>query len=91
MHRLGALITTLLISFLAFRLFMNDLKIQASWLAGVLLTQVSLGISNVVFSLPLPVAVSHNGVAGVLLLTLVALLHSAYPSALDESEAAKSI
>lgn len=88
MHRLGALITTLFVSFLTFRLFVNGLKAQAAWLGGVLLIQVSLGISNVVFSLPLAVAVAHNGVAAVLLLTLVALLNSAYPSALNKPEAA---
>ncbi len=41
----------------------------------VLVVQVSPGISNVVFSLPLAVAVAHNGVAA-LLLTMVTLIHT---------------
>lgn len=84
MHRLGALITTLFISVLAFKLFVSGLKPQAVWLAGALVTQVSLGISNVVFSLPLAVAVAHNGVAAVLLLTLVTLVHYAFPASTTE-------
>ena len=41
----------------------------------VLIVQVSPGISNVDFSLPLTVAVAHNGVAALLLLTMVTLVH----------------
>lgn len=37
------------------------------------LVQVSLGIANVVFLLPLPVAVAHNAGAAILLLTMVTL------------------
>ena len=39
----------------------------------LLLVQVTLGISNVVFSLPLLVAVAHNGIAALLLISLVAI------------------
>ncbi|MBS0568241.1 MAG: COX15/CtaA family protein [Proteobacteria bacterium] len=39
-----------------------------------LLLQVSLGIANVKLGLPLPIATAHNGVAAVLLLSLLALL-----------------
>jgi cytochrome c oxidase assembly protein subunit 15 len=43
-------------------------------LVGVLLLiQVSLGISNVLFSLPIAVAVAHNGGAALLLGSLVLL------------------
>lgn len=38
--------------------------------------QVSLGITNVLGGLPLPVAVAHNGIAAVLLLTLLTLVHT---------------
>lgn len=48
------------------------------WL--VLLTQVSLGIANVWFGLPLPVAVAHNALAAVLLLTVLTLVHTLYRS-----------
>lgn len=75
MHRLGALITTLYLSFLIVKLFTYGWKKFAAWIALVLITQVSLGISNVVFSLPLAVAVAHNGVAVLLLMSLATLVH----------------
>jgi cytochrome c oxidase assembly protein subunit 15 len=37
----------------------------------LLLIQIGLGITNVLGRLPLPIAVAHNGVAALLLLTLV--------------------
>jgi cytochrome c oxidase assembly protein subunit 15 len=43
-------------------------------LGAALLAQIALGISNVVFGLPLPVAAAHNAGAAVLLFTLLALL-----------------
>ena len=43
-------------------------------LGVLLLAQVALGISNVVFGLPLAVAVAHNGGAALLLFVMVALL-----------------
>ena len=42
----------------------------------VLIVQFGLGISNVVFSLLLAVAVAHNGVAALLLLTMVTRVHT---------------
>ena len=50
-------------------------KRLALWLMAVLVAQVSLGISNVVFSLPLIIAVAHNGIAALLLLSLVFCVH----------------
>jgi cytochrome c oxidase assembly protein subunit 15 len=47
---------------------------------GVLCVQVALGLSNVLFSLPLFIAVSHNAVAAMLLLTLIWLTWSVAPS-----------
>lgn len=71
-HRLMALLVTLYLLWLATRL------LRAPGLAGlgmsilVLLTvQVTLGISNVLFSLPLPLAVAHNAGAAWLLAALV--------------------
>ncbi len=40
----------------------------------LLIIQVGLGISNIVFSLPITIAVLHNGVAALLLLSVVSLL-----------------
>lgn len=45
-----------------------------------LLAQIALGISNVVFGLPLPVAAAHNAGAAVLLFALLALLVRLLPA-----------
>ncbi|HIO92611.1 MAG TPA: heme A synthase [Leucothrix mucor] len=71
-HRVGALITFIIVSLLVLRLFKNPpLKGLGILVGSILLIQVSLGISNVVFYLPLPIAVSHNGGAALLLITLI--------------------
>lgn len=75
MHRLGALLTTLYLLFLHVKLMQAGHKKLAVILVLALITQVSLGISNVVFSLPLSVAVAHNGGAALLLLILVFITH----------------
>ena len=75
MHRLGALITSVFVLALVINLLKEGWVRFGSWLLLVLVIQISLGISNVVFSLPLPVAVAHNGVAATLLLSLLALVH----------------
>ncbi|WP_165675556.1 COX15/CtaA family protein [Metapseudomonas otitidis] len=70
-HRLGALVVTLTLLALAWRLRGEGLGRFAGLLLAVLALQVGLGISNVLFHLPLPVAVAHNGGGALLLLTLV--------------------
>ena len=77
MHRIGALITTLLLAYFAITLWLKSkdyfYKRFSVLLALVLLAQVALGISNVWWQLPLPVAVAHNGVGVILLAVLVAI------------------
>lgn len=82
-HRVGALLTTLVVGWLAFQVFSRARSIFIRALSmgiAVLLTlQILLGITNVLAVLPLPIAVAHNGVAALLLLSLVMLnycLHS---------------
>jgi len=74
-HRIGALLVTIVIGFLIFKLFRNaggrEMNNLASILLALLIIQVSLGLSNVIFSLPLWVAVAHNAGGALLLLTLV--------------------
>jgi len=74
-HRIGALLVTIVIGFLIFKLFRNaggrEMNNLASILLALLIIQVSLGTSNVIFSLPLWVAVAHNAGGALLLLTLV--------------------
>lgn len=76
MHRLGALVTTIYLLFLHVRLMKSGYKKMGILLVTVLAIQVSLGISNVLFSLPLPVAVAHNGGAASLLLTMVLITYT---------------
>lgn len=77
-HRIGALVTAVVLSGVAVRALVSRqgaVRGLGLFLPAVLLAQVSLGIANVVYVLPLPVAVAHNGVAALLLLSLVALLY----------------
>lgn len=81
-HRIGAIvtfITLLYVAIKAMRSGMSSLKITGIIVFILLITQVSLGIANIKFNLPLSVAVAHNGVAALLLLSLVALLHHSVP------------
>jgi cytochrome c oxidase assembly protein subunit 15 len=70
-HRIGALITTVILLWLSFMLIRLRAIKESLLLFGLLAGQVTLGILNVVLSLPLHVAVAHNAVAAMLLLSLV--------------------
>lgn len=77
-HRLGALLTFVVVSLLCFAARKHTYKPvrnSAVVLFGLLLLQISLGISNVLFGLPLPIAVAHNGGAALLLLGVLTLHH----------------
>jgi cytochrome c oxidase assembly protein subunit 15 len=75
-HRIGAVLTFLVLAFLGARL----LRVQPAMRAGVvllvlLLAQVTLGVLNVALFLPLPNAVAHNGVAALLLAQMLWLTY----------------
>lgn len=74
-HRLGAIVTAVMLLWLAYKLFTQSqssyLKQSAVVLSLLLVLQIALGISNVVLHLPLGIAVSHNAGAAMLLLTMV--------------------
>jgi heme a synthase len=83
-HRLWALIVTAYLSWLAWRTFGSGYSFwdqegrQGERPLGLALflmlcVQVGLGLSNIVWSLPLPVAVAHNGGAAVLMALLIVL------------------
>jgi len=75
-HRVGALVTTLALLYLCGRLWAlryRPAQILALAIFAALLLQLALGISNVLFRFPLPVAVGHNLGGALLLLTLVTL------------------
>lgn len=73
-HRIGALVVFCYLAFLAMRMSRRGLRGFGLAIAVVLVAQVLLGISNVHFGLPLPVATLHNGVAALLLFVLLATL-----------------
>jgi cytochrome c oxidase assembly protein subunit 15 len=82
-HRVGAIITLLYVGWLSLQLLRTpSVEVQrlGKITAAVLVTQFCLGLANVLFSFPLAVAVGHNAVGALLLLTLVTLnyrLHTA--------------
>jgi len=69
MFALVALATVLLLSWRTGRL-LPRLGIA---LAAIVLAQFALGVSNVLFSLPLPLAAAHNAGAALLIATLVVI------------------
>ncbi|GGO71787.1 COX15/CtaA family protein [Bowmanella pacifica] len=75
MHRFGALLTFVYLCWFASRLYKAASSSLFRKLAVVLVLvlglQVALGVGNVVFSLPIAIAVAHNAVGACLLLTLV--------------------
>jgi cytochrome c oxidase assembly protein subunit 15 len=71
-HRIGALVVFCYLLWLAYRLLLSGFRFGAMAIAVALIAQVLLGISNVHFGLPLPVATLHNGGAALLLFTLLA-------------------
>lgn len=79
-HRVGAVITLVVVlaAAAALALHTRDRVVRGlAVLSGALvLLQFGLGVANVLLSLPLPVAVAHNGVAALLLLALLTLNHS---------------
>jgi cytochrome c oxidase assembly protein subunit 15 len=74
-HRIGALVTLLYLGWLVLALLRSGggLRGAAVLVGGLLLLQVGLGIGNVLWHLPLGVATAHNGVAALLLISLVYL------------------
>jgi cytochrome c oxidase assembly protein subunit 15 len=71
-HRLGAVVATALLGLFAWRLWSTPGGRSAGGAVAIALAvQLALGISIVFFGVPLPVAVAHNGVAAILLLTVV--------------------
>jgi len=71
MHRLGALVVTGVLLVLALKLTLAGRRGMAGAVLLALAVQVTLGVANVLMSLPLPLAVAHNAGAAMLLLTLV--------------------
>jgi len=76
-HRVGALITLVYFTLFIVLLWRATREVPIhrllTVLAILLISQITLGITNVVELLPLPIAVLHHAVAALLLLTMVML------------------
>ena len=83
-HRAGAVLVLLVTGVLAFRFYRSRdptaVKIAATMLV-LLLVQLGLGVSNIIMLLPLGIAVAHNGVAALLLLSVIAATSYAFAEA----------
>ncbi len=84
LHRLGAVITTLIVATFAWRLYRQASEVLmrrfALALAAVLAVQLTLGLLNIVLHLPLLNAVAHNFVgANLLMLSVLICYQIAYP------------
>lgn len=80
-HRSGAVLVTLTLFVVGIQLLRCKVLTVTAWvllLWAILLVQLVLGIGNVVFALPLYVAVAHNAVGAVLLVALVTLLYRSH-------------
>lgn len=74
MHRVGALLTLLYLSWLSFRVMaLKGLHTIGNAILGLVIFQFVLGFFNVLLGLPLAGAVLHNALAMLLLVTLVVL------------------
>jgi cytochrome c oxidase assembly protein subunit 15 len=81
MHRLGALVVFVYLSWFGVRCMRaktSIIRYLGMALIAILLFQIILGTLNVVLMLPVFVAVLHNGVAAMLLLCVISLLHFLY-------------
>lgn len=75
LHRLGALIVSVYLTIITMVVMANipSLRTIAGITLALLCVQLALGVSNIVFFLPLHVAVMHNGCALLLLLAVLTL------------------
>jgi cytochrome c oxidase assembly protein subunit 15 len=82
MHRIGAIITFLYLCWFAIAVYKKSssglMKRLAVTMTLVLGLQIILGVSNVVYSLPLVVATMHNAVAACLLLVMIMMSYTMY-------------
>lgn len=88
-HRLGALFLSVYLLIMSWHLWRksgNSVKVALFWVLSALAMQVTLGILNVLWLIPLPLAVAHNAGGALLLLTMVYLnfkLFNAYSPRLE--------
>jgi cytochrome c oxidase assembly protein subunit 15 len=74
-HRVVALLVFGHLTGVGIRLLRTPgIRVWGAGLLALLVTQIALGIGNVMFGLPLPIAVAHNAGAALLLFVVVSLL-----------------
>ena len=87
-HRIGAMITTVVVLAMAWLCWRQPVLRRYSWGLVLLLTlQIALGVTNVVASLPLAVAVAHNVTGLGLLVAMVTISYRVGVSSRHSREA----
>lgn len=80
-HRAGAVVVCITLLATGILLWRTGSTLVRQWVIVlwlVLLMQISLGVSNILFALPLSVAVAHNAVGALLLLVMVSICYRAF-------------
>jgi cytochrome c oxidase assembly protein subunit 15 len=83
-HRLGAILVLLTVTALAVRVMWGGSARLGAAVLGLLLVQLTLGIANVVFTLPLAVATAHNATGALLLLGVITVNYRTFRSGADQ-------
>ena len=88
-HRCGAFLTSIVIGLFAWKMIKNTQSLTIRRISiimiSLLIMQIILGISNVIWILPLPIAVAHNAMGALLLLSVIALNYYLFHSTQDQS------
>jgi cytochrome c oxidase assembly protein subunit 15 len=80
-HRIGAVVTALVLGLLVWRAWREPgLERAARYVAAALIAQLAIGVAIVLTQLPLSLAVAHNAVAALLLISVVNLNRAARPA-----------
>lgn len=90
-HRLGAAAVFIVLAALSIKVSPITPRLSLA-ICALLVAQVSLGVGNVLFGLPLPMADAHNALAALLLLAVIALNHQLnYPLTQSTGRAPKGV
>jgi cytochrome c oxidase assembly protein subunit 15 len=88
-HRLGAMIVLAYFTVFLALLWLRTKRTPLAWhvhlVAAALVAQIALGLANIVFHIPLSVAVAHNAMGAGLLLAVINLLWRFHQQALLET------
>jgi cytochrome c oxidase assembly protein subunit 15 len=80
-HRIGAIVVLVILIIMGVKLLRVKAKEVSQWvylLWAVLCIQILLGMSNIIYSLPLSIAVAHAVVGAGLLITLISIIYRTY-------------